>query len=381
MKEMQFTAMVLTLMMALILTTMLPAKVKDDRVANRSRWWMAGALLLLTVQFMLQYVLGLRQEGVVQAVMLNLICFVPTSMLMSMSVLNLQQQGHTAHRDWAVGGVATLCISGSGTVLSLLLQSSVLHIDTGSLLRIEVAASIGYAAMQLYYGLRIGSQLRRMEHALADYYAQEQPALLRWMKVSIAGLLAMALTVPAVIFVSGWPLAVYGVFFIVAIVYLWFSLVRYIISEEGHRMKVAAGSVDAMRSAVANSVQSPLGGELSATPGTDAADQVSTKVAQWVEQKGFMRHELTKPQAAEAMQLSEQQLSEWMKAAGYKSFRQWTNHLRIDEAARQLRAHPDFNIGSIADLCGINRSHFHRLFREHTGTTPGEFQKQDKHNA
>jgi AraC-like DNA-binding protein len=35
MKEMQFTAVVLTLMMAMILMTMLPAEVRNDRVANR----------------------------------------------------------------------------------------------------------------------------------------------------------------------------------------------------------------------------------------------------------------------------------------------------------------------------------------------------------
>ena len=101
---MQFTAVVLTLMMAMILMTMLPAEVRNDRVANRSRWWMAGALLLLTVQFLMQYLLGLRQEGVTRAVMLNLICFVPCSMLLSMSMLNLQLQGRTERRDWAVGG-------------------------------------------------------------------------------------------------------------------------------------------------------------------------------------------------------------------------------------------------------------------------------------
>ena len=245
---MQFTAIVLTMSMAMILMTMLPAEVKDDRVANRSRWWMAGALLLLTVQFLLQYLLGLRQEGVVQAVMLNLICFVPCSMLLSMSVLNLQLQGRPLHRDWAVGGAVTLCVSGGFAILALLQQSHAVSLDTGSLLRIEVAGSIVYAALQLYYGLRIGRQLRQMEQALDDYYAQEQPGLLRWMKVSIGGLLALALTVPAFIFLQGLPLALYGVFFVVAIVYLWFSLVRYIISEENRRMKEAARSEETAQS-------------------------------------------------------------------------------------------------------------------------------------
>lgn len=366
MREMQFAAMMLTLMMAMILMTMLPAEVKDDRVANRSRWWMAGALLLLTVQFLLQYVLGLRQDGVVQAVMLNLIFFIPCSMLLSMSVLNLQQQGRTERRDWAVGGAVTLCVSGSFAVLALLIQNHTFIISPGSLLRLEVAGSIAYAAMQLYYSLRIGRLLRRMEHTLDDYYAQEQPGLLRWMKVSIGGLLVMALTVPAIIFASGWPLALYGVFFIMAIVYLWFSLVRYIISSEGRRMALAATSSEARQDETTGNSRT------ADTPNS----QAEAKVEQWVAEKGYLQRGLTKPAAAEAMGLTESQLSEWIRKAGYKTFRQWINALRIDEASRQLKAHGDFNIGAIADLCGIDRSHFHRLFREHTGLTPAQYQKQ-----
>jgi AraC-like DNA-binding protein len=360
--------------MAMILMTMLPAEVKDDRVANRSRWWMAGALLLLTVQFLLQYLLGLRQEGVVQAVMLNLICFVPCSMLLSMSVLNLQLQGRPLHRDWAVGGAVTLCISGGFAILALLQQSQAVSLDTGSLLRIEVAGSIVYAALQLYYGLRIGRQLRQMEQALDDYYAQEQPGLLRWMKVSIGGLLALALTVPAFIFLQGLPLALYGVFFVVAIVYLWFSMVRYIISEESRRMKEATGSEQTEQGEEqARSDEAPA-------PAADGSAEaarslVEDKVAQWTEHKGYLKQGLTKKQVAEAMQLSDNQLGEWIRAQGYKSFRQWMNTLCIEEATRQLSTHGDFNIGSIADLCGISRSHFHRLFRQYTGTTPAQYQK------
>ena len=374
MREMQFTAIVLTMSMAMILMTMLPAEVKDDRVANRSRWWMAGALLLLTVQFLLQYLLGLRQEGVVQAVMLNLICFVPCSMLLSMSVLNLQLQGRPLHRDWAVGGAVTLCVSGGFAILALLQQSHAVSLDTGSLLRIEVAGSIVYAALQLYYGLRIGRQLRQMEQTLDDYYAQEQPGLLRWMKVSIGGLLALALTVPAFIFLQGLPLALYGVFFVVAIVYLWFSMVRYIISEESRRMKEAAGSEQTEQGE-----EQPRSDEAPAPAADSAAEaarsRVEDKVAQWTEHKGYLKQGLTKKQVAEAMQLSDNQLGEWIRAQGYKSFRQWMNTLCIEEATRQLSTHGDFNIGSIADLCGISRSHFHRLFRQYTGTTPAQYQK------
>ena len=58
----------------------------------------------------------------------------------------------------------------------------------------------------------------------------------------------LAITVPAFIFVEGRTLAIYGVFFIVTAAYLWFSLVRYIISEENRRMKEAARSEETAQS-------------------------------------------------------------------------------------------------------------------------------------
>ena len=46
MKEMQFTAIVLTVLMTGVLVFLLPGRVADDRVTNRSRWLMVLAFIL-----------------------------------------------------------------------------------------------------------------------------------------------------------------------------------------------------------------------------------------------------------------------------------------------------------------------------------------------
>lgn len=47
--------------------------------------------------------------------------------------------------------------------------------------------------------------------------------------------------------------------------------------------------------------------------------------------------------------------------------------LRIGEAKRMLREHPDFTIEAIADHCGISRSHFHTVFKRATGQSPTSY--------
>ena len=185
----------------------------------------------------------------------------------------------------------------------------------------------------------------------------------------------LAITVPAFIFVEGRTLAIYGVFFIVTVAYLWFSLVRYIISEENRRMKEAARSEETAQSE--KKAQSEAAPAAAADGSATVARRlVETKVAQWIAGKGYLKQGLTKTDVAGAMQLTDRQLSDWIRAAGYESFSHWMNTLRIEEATRQLKAHSDFNIGTIADLCGISRPHFHRLFRQYTGTTPAQYQKR-----
>ncbi len=356
MKEMQMTAMVLTLVMATILLVMIPSEASNDRVRNRSRWLMTSGLLLLSLQFFLQYTLGLRQKGVEQAVALNLLLFTPSAMMMSLSVVNLQRQGNLLKSDWIVGVAA--CVS-----VCVLLAWALLT-DTSHLLGIEMAGCIVFIAMQTYYAVCVAIQLKRMRAILADYYDEEHPGLLRWMLLGMGGMQALALTVPFGLFLQGSNLALYGTLFVVAITYQWFSFVRYIITAEASRVKKAEMSE---------------GGEESKAKKLPALGS-SLPINQWVDAKKFLRHGLTRPEVAREMGISDHQLGIWIKSSGYASFSQWITTLRIDEAKRLLREQPDYDIGTIAGQLGFERTHFHRTFKAQTGQSPSEYQRDIKKN-
>jgi transcriptional regulator GlxA family with amidase domain len=57
-----------------------------------------------------------------------------------------------------------------------------------------------------------------------------------------------------------------------------------------------------------------------------------------------------------------------------KSFVEYLNELRISHA-RKLLTQADLSVGQVGFECGFNNiSHFHRQFRQHTGTTPMRYQ-------
>lgn len=105
MEQMQFCAIILLTLLTLKLL-LLPRKVGVTPIVSTARWLMTVGIALLGVQFLLQYILGLRAMGVTQAVLLNLILFIPCSWSISLALQYLQQQGRLSLLNKWAGGMA-----------------------------------------------------------------------------------------------------------------------------------------------------------------------------------------------------------------------------------------------------------------------------------
>ena len=368
MKELQLVAVVLTALMAWALITLLPPKVKRDKAINRSRWLLASGLLLLCVQFLLQYIFGFRQKGIAQAVMLNLAMLIPTSALLALSIYNLQRQGAVGWmHKWI--GVLTWGVAMAILGLGLATGDDYHVLDTRRMLWTEIGASCVFGLMQLYYAKDIINELKRMKHVLDDYFDRGQDGLLRWMQISIFSLSIVALTSPFCIFLQPQWLVLFVSFVLVSISYTWFCFVRYVLTSAASRMREAEGS-DSMRGSSLNDE----GMVDCSTANQVDMQHIGALVEKWVSQEKHLRHDIRRDDAAREMGIPGRQLSNWVKASGYDSYSQWITVMRIECAKRMIREHRDWSIEAVADHCGISRQTFHRVFQEKTGTTPAKFQ-------
>ena len=354
MKEMQLIAVVLTAMMALALMTLLPPKVKEDGAANRSRWMMTAGLLLLGVQFLLQYLFGFREMGIVQAVMLNLMMLIPVSALLALSILNLQRQGQV--------GKTALWIS----IPTWLVAMAIVASGSQHQVWAEVVASSVFCLMQIYYARNIVNELKRMKQVLDDYFDSEQDGLLRWMQVSIVAMTVIALTAPFCIFLPPQWLIVFVSLVLGSISYMWFCFVRYVMTSAASRMREAEGKAVMGRGS--------LGSASGACP-RDCLDMqhIGRAVEQWTSHGCHLHNGIRRDDAAKEMGVPSRQLSAWVKASGYDSYSKWITALRIEEAKRLLSEHPEWSIEAIADHCGISRTHFYKVFKDETNLLPAEF--------
>ena len=408
MELMQFTAIVLMIGLTLKLL-LLPRRVEENSVTGRSRWLMFGGTALLGVQFVLQMALGLREKGVTQAVMLNLTVFTLVSWLLSLAILRLLTQGRLSRVDaWLGGGVwaaETVLIAAAAMTDGETLLSGSHRLQTA-----ETVGSVLYFAMQCYYAVRVVTLLRRMRRSLNDYYDYDISQRLEWMQVSIWVLSLLSLFVPAFIFAPGRWLMGFAVVFFYGIWYLVDSFCDYVKSsmprkvaeslspdpspnsltpgpspkERGVYSSSADNSSDkggVYSSSADNSSDkgnhSPLlgrgaGGEASGDEAVESA------VAQWTAQGGHRKSGLNKSMVAGQMGVSVNLLSQWLRHRN-QSFWDWLSDLRIEEAKRIIREHPDWTNEAIADHCGFNdRSAFQKKFKEKTGMTPTEWAEQEK---
>ena len=366
---MQFTAVVL--MTLLTFKLLVPHKRSQETpVATTARRLMATATATLAVHFLLQLTLDLRAMGVTQSVMLNLTMLIPASYLFARAVLLLQQHGWLSRLDrWAgplAWGVAMLLL-----VAAVIADGRSLLSDSPQRQWAEAAGALCYLAMQTYYSWRHTTALQAMHRTLNDYYDSSTGGMLRWMQLSIVGLMLLALMVPFVIFATdGWLLFVIAIIIYFFIFYLVDSFCYYLTSNAPQKTQEAEES--RAKDERAETVQGATGQT------ARVVEQQTTKaVEQWTARGGHRTAGITSPVAASEMGIPRYQLTAWVKANGYESFSRWMTALRIDEAKRVLLAHPDWSSEAVADYCGFSsREYFHRIFKEQQGMTPAQYQER-----
>jgi AraC-like DNA-binding protein len=365
MKEMQFTAMVLMLILASTLVVLLPRRVMNDSVLNRSRWLMVGGISLVAIQFMLQYVFGFRQMGVTQAVMVNLLFFIPCSSLFNLSILNLQQKGSLLRFD-VLAGLAT-CVGAVIAIATAAYVSGDALADTKVMQWAEYTSGLFYCLMQSYYVYRLFVNNRQLKKTLNDYYEYQAQHLLRWMNQSVILMGLMACCVPFLIFSSGLLLLIYALLIFFSIYYITFSFICYCVSNDSHQVELA--QQNAKDEGIADKT------EKNEPAITDAELQrVTQAVEKWLAAEGHLRSSITVATAATAMHVPQRLLRAWYQTEGFDSYSDWLQQLRVKHAKQLLVQHPEWSVDTIAEQCGFSsRNYFHRIFLKLTGQTPSQY--------
>ena len=364
-EHMQFAGIVLTSGLTMMLAFMLPLWQSDSRVFSRSRWLMTAGTILLPIQFLLQYTLHFRQMGVTQAVMVNLLFFIPAAWLISLAVLNMLRQGHMKWYEWIVGLVIYIMVMATIGVAALT-DGQPLLTDTKELRTAELISAVLYLAMQAYYCCIDVLELRRLKRALAGYYDQDKSEILDWMAVSITLLGLSGLMAPIAIFWSGGWLLAYSLTLFFTICYCVISFYSYGVNHA--RQKELSEAEESAN-------ESGLNDETD-TPSIDDEERlrVERAIQAWMARGGHLKNGINMAQVVKEVGVPRYMLTQWLKTTEWELFNPWLTHMRLEEAKRLLKEHPDWSNDIIAERCGFSsRSYFQTVFRKQTGMTPAQY--------
>ena len=370
---MQFTAIVLMALLTLKLV-LLPKKAMANFIVNRSRWVMAAGIALLVLHFFLQYVFKLRTLGRTQAVMLNLVMFIPASWMASVSLIYLQGWGSIKKLDKWIGGV-TWALALAMLAIAIAIDGQPLLSATPERHVAEVGASICFGMAMCYYAWRHWSNLHALRRLLESYYDNDISNMVQWMQYSVILLPIMTLVVPVLIFADPLLLLIFGLLAIGSIFYMVDSFCSYVVSTGPEKVRAAEEGSGITQEGDIVTEESTTA-ENSANWGMlegAALERMENAIARWKAEGGHLKSGLTQPNAAKAMQVPRNLLAAWLKHEG-RRYNDWLSDLRIEEARRVLREHPEWSNEYVAQYCGFSdRSYFQKKFKEKTGLSPTEF--------
>ena len=354
--EMQISGMLTMLMLSVMLLACVPDRSIRRGSFARARWMMAAGTGFIAVQFLLQYIFGFRQMGVTQGVCCNLVFFTPATLLCGMAILYVQRQGRVSLREWMTGG--GICALAILLLIGVALMDGIPIREESPLLRwSEYVASVLYVMMQSYIFKRQFMTYIRLEQAVDEYYDRSRRDLFGWMGWSMKTMAVLAFFVPLVIFMEGAPLVGFSIAYFFAIAYSTISLYSYGISKDVERVEEAEE--------VVNQEIRPR----------EIDPAITEAVDRWKANAHYREHNLTLGIVARQMGVPQRQLQEWLRQSEYGKLAGLVTTLRIEEAKRVLKEHPDWSTESVANYCGFSsREYFHRTFRQVTGTTPANFQ-------
>lgn len=367
MGEMQISGILTMGMLSAMLMLSVPHRSNRHSSFAKARWLMAAGTGLIALQFLLQYIFGFRQMGVTQAVLCNLLLFTPATLLCSMAILCMQRNGNVSRKVWMV--VCAICCLSELILLTTMLTDGI-PIEQGSsaLRKAEYVGAGLYVLMQSYIFVMQYKAYKQLELTVGEYFDRERSDLFGWMGLSMKVMALLAFFVPFIIFLDGKPLVLFSVAYFFSISYSTISLYKYGISEDIVRVE------EAEKSNFSVTDISEADSSLSLSP--DTKQRVEEAVEQWKTNESFKEHNLTLSVVARQMGLSRKQLQEWLRCSEYKNLAGLVTLLRIDEAKKVLKDHPDWSVESVANHCGFSsREYFHRAFRQYTGMTPAKFQQ------
>lgn len=336
----------------------------------RSRRIMGAALLLLAANYAVHFFFEVRIRDVHAAILMNLSTYFLCYWLFSSALTTLLDRFYITRRRLRFHLLAWVLFTLlSGVILLGLSEGAAQRAG----LTVMAAWLVGYG---LWLARRLIRAYRRAVRLFDDTHSDDIGAYIRWMSVFtwwavIFGVGCGLLTFLPDRYVFLWILSSVPFY-----IYLYCSYMNYLLLYE--RVEQALEEeIPAEEEAAAETPSDSDGPD--DMPDREARSlhtDLAVRLTGWIAADGYLRPGLTIRELADTLHTNRTYLSEYIKATGNGSFRDWITDLRMECAKRHMLRHPELNITEIAEAAGfVSPSHFTRMFKAREGASPSNWRK------
>jgi len=238
----------------------------------------------------------------------------------------------------------------------------VYHIGEESVFKIVFYTFTGYYLSLLFrYTYLFRKVYRAYIQRIDNYYSAQENYRLRWVLVAFYSALGIGILVMASVFMSAVANTI--VEFILMVYYLYFGIcfINYAFLFQ---------NIEAL-------VESHTQPKVRVTPNKSSYADMESRIDQWLKQKHFIRSGITIEQVAADLGSNRDYVSQYVNNVLNKTFRDWINDLRIEQAKQLLLQDSQLTVGDIGIKVGFSdKSNFGRQFSRKTGLTPNAWREK-----
>jgi len=223
-----------------------------------------------------------------------------------------------------------------------------------------------YCAALVYFTLCFTKAYRSFIRRMDNYFSTDEAARLRWVAISFY----VALGVGIVALVATWFTST-----LFALCFDVFSIWFY--THFGIRLINYLWQFEHLNPAISIPDMASTQTEEEVLPESRII-KLEKKLDKWVAEKRFTEKGLTLDMVAKEIGSNRTYFSHYINTVKNKTFRDWINSLRIEEAKRIMSESPNKNVNEIVSGVGfVERTSFFRQFSIQTGMTPKVWLKEN----
>lgn len=200
-----------------------------------------------------------------------------------------------------------------------------------------------------------------------NYFSNEKSHFIRWLKVShwlFYGMLILGVISIRTGALFNWLVQ----FYVVGMnLYILVNIINY------------ASEYETLMKANCDKTEEEKNGE--ASPKKAYIETLRPRVAEWTLEKSYLKEQFTIDDLATKLYTNKTYLSTFIKEEFGMNFSSWIASLRLEEAKKMMRAHPDAKLKDIAYNVGFSSlPYFSSVFAKSEGVTPSAWMKEISRN-